>query len=131
MGRKRKPRPELAAVEEQSASLERQADAILSAANDAVMAELAKHTTLLEAMQLQLTQPRNDPEYLKTLEANEANRNAISNKVSSVHIVPDNGRTWLSIGLTEPRNHAEAIETARKLGQHLEAEVINHDGSGT
>ena len=106
--------------------MEGQADAIL--ARDAqLVQELGQHADALQACYRELLAPRNDPQYLQALENHEADRQAIANVTASVHHVVDGGKSWLSIGLTNPRNHAAASEAARQLGRHLEVPLIRHD----
>jgi len=81
----------------------------------------------LEAQQAELTAPRNDPAYLQTLEDHENDRTQVANATATVHHTIDSGRSWLSISLTNPRDHARASEAARVLGRHLEAPVIRHE----
>jgi hypothetical protein len=81
----------------------------------------------LEAQQAELTAPRNDPAYLQTLEDHEKDRTLVANQAAAIHHTVDSGRSWLSIGLTNPRDHAAASEAARVLGRHLEAPVIRHE----
>jgi len=122
VGRKRKqqgPTPE---------ELEAQADALLSKADHDLLVSLAENMDVLRAGFEQLKMPSNDPEYLKRLQDADAQRNAIANKVDTIHIVPDKGKTWIGVGLTNPRSNAEAQEVARLMGQHFEAKVINHEG---
>jgi hypothetical protein len=107
--------------------LERQADAIIRRGDDELLAEIRRNSETLERIQQELLQPRNDPEYLKRLEEADAARSFIANKVETVHIVPDGGKTWVGLGLTNPRHHADALEVARRLGEHFEATVISHD----
>ena len=82
---------------------------------------------LAEAQQAELIGPRNDPAYLASLEAHEKDRTQVANVTAAVHHVVDGGRSWLSIGMTNPRDHAAASEAARVLGRHLEAPVIRHE----
>ena len=82
---------------------------------------------LAEAQQAELTAPRNDAAYLQTLEDHEKDRTLVANQTATVHHTVDGGRSWLSIGLTNPRDHARASEAARVLGRHLEAPVIRHE----
>jgi hypothetical protein len=81
----------------------------------------------LEAQQAELTAPRNDPAYLQTLEDHEKDRTQVANVTATVHHTVDSGRSWLAIGLTNPRDHAAASEAAHVLGRHLEAPVIRHE----
>ena len=82
---------------------------------------------LAEAQQAELTAPRNDAAYVQTLEDHEKDRTLVANQTATVHHTVDGGRSWLSIGLTNPRDHAGASEAARVLGRHLEAPVIRHE----
>lgn len=119
---RKKPKPS-------SAQLEEQGSAILRRADDLIVAELARHREILERMQQELIQPRNDPEYLKTLEDSEARRNEIANHVATVHIVPDGGETWIGVSINNRRNQPEAREVARLMADHFEAKVISHEPS--
>lgn len=111
------------------AELEAQADAILRRDETALLKQIATGVEALEACYKELIQPRNDPHYVKALEDRETQRNAIANAVDKVHIVPDGGKTWIAVGLTNPRDHAAAMETARRMGEHFEAEIIRHQGA--
>ena len=113
--RARQPSPE---------ALEAKADEIL--AKDREERWLGEISALRECYE-QLKMPSNDPEYLKRLQTTEACRNAIANQVETVHVVPDGNKTWIGIGLTNPRHHADALEVARKMGEHFEARVISHE----
>lgn len=106
--------------------LEKQADDILQADAE-MLSRLAENVEALRAGFEQLTLPNNDPEYLRRLRDADAQRAAIANKVDAIHIIPDKGKTWVGVGLTNPRNHAEALEVARRMGEHFEAKVINHE----
>jgi hypothetical protein len=112
--------------EARSARLEQQADAILDRDSQLVQ-QLGQHAEALQACYRELLQPRNDPQYLQALEGHEADREALANVTSAVHHVVEGGKSWLSISLTNPRNHAIASEAARKLGRHLEARVYRHE----
>ena len=82
---------------------------------------------LAEAQQAELTAPRNGAAYVQTLEGHEKDRTLVANQTAAVHHVVDGGKSWLSVGLTNPRDHARASEAARVLGRHLEAPVIRHE----
>lgn len=107
MARKNKPTPE---------ALEEQADALLE-----------EHAGHIEEMYREAALPRNDPEYLAKLEARSEQIDQVGNKVDVVHIVEAWGRTKIELGMTNPRDLAGALETARTLGQLLEARVIRLD----
>ena len=88
---------------------------------------MAKHMAKLEAIDIETRQPSNDPEYLKAIEQRDKNREAIANKVDTVHIIPDNGKTHLGVTLTNPRHHADAREVGRLMAEHFEAKLIAHE----
>jgi hypothetical protein len=118
--RKKKPKPT-------SEELEAQADAILEADRDKSAQILAEISALRECYD-ELRKPSNDPEYLRALQTHEARRNAIANKVQTIHIVPDGpDKTWVAVGLADPRNKAEAHDVARRMGEHFEAKIISHE----
>ena len=105
---------------------EAEADAIL--ARDAqLLQDLGQHVEALQHCYQELLRPRNDPQYVATLEAHEKDRTQVANVTATVHHVVDGGRSWLSVGMTNPRDHAAASEAARVLGRHLEAPVIRHE----
>jgi len=105
---------------------EARADAIL--ARDAqLLQDLGQHVEALQHCYQELLRPRNDPQYVATLEDHEKDRTQVANVTATVHHTVDGGRSWLSIGLTNPRDHARASEAARVLGRHLEAPVIRHE----
>jgi hypothetical protein len=112
--------------EAEAARLEAQADAIL-ARDEVLLRELGAHAEALQRCYTELLKPRNDPAYLHALEQHEKNRTSVANVTASVHHVVDGGRSWLSIGMTDQRNHAAAAEAARVLGRHLEAPVYRHE----
>jgi hypothetical protein len=112
--------------EAEAARLEAQADAILDR-DAALLRDLGVHADALRRCYEELMLPRNDPQYLRTLEEHEKDRTNVANVSASVHHVVDDGRSWLSIGMTEPRNHAAAAEAARVLGRHIEAPVYRHE----
>ena len=116
------------AKERIQADLEARADAIL-ARDEQLIKELGTHAAALRDCYQALLQPRNDPAYIKTLEAAEADRNWLANQINKVHLTPDAGRSWISLSLANPRNHAAALELVRRLGQHFEADVIRHEES--
>ena len=107
------------------AALEQEASDILKR-DEELIRKLGVHADALRECYQELLKPRNDPAYLKRLEEADETRAAISNEIDKVHIVPDRGRTWIALSLTS-RSHAKAIETARRLGEHFEAEILRHD----
>jgi lipopolysaccharide biosynthesis regulator YciM len=112
--------------DEEAARLEAQGDAILD--RDAqLLRELGEHAEALKACYEELLRPRNDPAYLRTLEDHEKDRTLVANVTAAVHHVIDGGRSWLSVGMTDQRDHASTAEAARVLGRHLEAPVIRHE----
>jgi hypothetical protein len=112
--------------EVEAARLEAQADAIL-ARDAALLRDLGVHADALRICYLELMKPRNDPEYLRTLEEHDKDRISVANVTASVHHVVDGGRAWLSVAMTDQRNHAAAAEAARVLGRHLEAPLYRHE----
>jgi hypothetical protein len=105
---------------------EAQADDIL--ARDAqLLQDLGQHVEALQHCYQELLRPRNDPQYVATLEDHEKDRTLVANQTATVHHTVDGGRSWLSVGLTNPRDHPAASEAARVLGRHLEAPVIRHE----
>jgi hypothetical protein len=112
--------------EAEAARLKAQADAILDR-DAALLRDLGVHADALRRCYEELMLPRNDPEYLRTLEEHEKDRTSVANVTASVDHVVDGGRSWLSIGMTDQRNHAAAAEAARVLGRHLEAPVYRHE----
>ena len=82
---------------------------------------------LAEAQQAELTAPRNNATYVETLEGHERDRTLVANQTAAVHHTVDGGKSWLSIALTNPRDHTRALEAARVLGRHFEAPVIRHE----
>ncbi len=100
--------------EKRKRELERQADEILLKA----IAENVQ--TLCEGF-AELRLPSQDPEYLKKLQVNEAERNAISNKINQIDIVPDGLKSYVGVGSF---NHGEAKELSLLLASHFEVTKI-------
>lgn len=111
--------------------LEATADAILRRDDDALVQELKKHSDALREMYQEALAPRNDPQYLRRLEDANRLREEIANHVNAVHLIKHtNGHHWLSLALTNPKNRSRAQDLLRKLGEHLEAKMINSDATG-
>jgi hypothetical protein len=114
-----------------------QADEILRRDNERMQRELEmadllkRNTELMEQIHSDLIKPSDDPEYLKALQTRDKTRERIANKVETVHVVPDGNKTWLGIGLTNPRHHADALEVAKQMGEHFECRVITHEKDAT
>jgi hypothetical protein len=121
--RKRAQEVEVRAAAEHQAALEKLGQLYIE------FAASPEGVRFLETQQAELTAPRNDPQYVATLEGHEKDRTQVANVTATVHHTVDSGRSWLSIGLTNPRDHAAASEAARVLGRHLEAPVIRHEDS--
>jgi len=119
--RKRAQEAEARAAAERQAALEKLGQMYME------FAATPEGTRFLEAQQAELVAPRNDPDYVASLEAHEKDRTQVANVTATVHHVVDGGRSWLSVGMTNPRDHAAASEAARVLGRHLEAPVIRHE----
>src|SRR5262245_58505190 len=124
--RKQKPTPLEQAIEQRE--LEDAGTKLIEADTIDHMAELLKANAeivdRLQQIQSQLTQPRNDPEYLKALEERDALRSAAANHIQSVHIWrdPEKDETWLGISTTNRHEHHRALEVARIVGHLFEAE---------
>jgi hypothetical protein len=119
--RKRAQEAEVRATAEHQAALEKLGQLYIE------FAASPEGVRFLEAQQAELTAPRNDPAYLQTLEDHEKDRTLVANQAAAIHHTIDGGRSWLAIGLTNPRDHAAASEAASVLGRHLEAPVIRHE----
>ena len=78
----------------------------------------------LEGQQAELTAPRNDPEYLNAILANEEARKIAANEITLVHHAVLWGRNRIGLTLKDDRNHAKAREVAGKLQQLFEAEFL-------
>ena len=108
------------------AHLEAQADAILKLDAEALERLGASAEALREAY-AELLHPNNDPVYLAKLERTEAMRNYIANQIAKIHLVPQNGKNWLSLEMVNPKNHALAMDLLRSLGLHFEASAHRHE----
>ena len=114
------------AKERAQVDLETRADAILD--RDAILIkELGTHAAKLRDCYEELLRPRNDPAYLKTLEASEEDRNYLANQIAAVHLNPDAGRNWISVVLANPRAKSIALEVVRRMSKHFEAEAFHHE----
>lgn len=119
---RKKPKPTQAELD----ALEAQADAILAKADHDLLVEMARNVQLMAEGFEQLKLPSNDPEYLRKLQAAEAARSAIANKVTQIDIVPDGAKSYLGVGSFK---HHEALELARRLADHLEAKIRVHEAT--
>ena len=109
--KKQKPTPE---------ELDRQADEILETADRAMLEAIAANVQTLCEGFAQLKLPSNDPEYLRRLQASDAARSAIANKLTQVDVVKDGNRTYLGVGSFQ---HHEALDIARRLSEHFELTI--------
>ena len=109
----------------QQAELEAKADAILHRDED-LLADLKVHADKMIECYENLMLPRNDPNYVKDLEAKEACRAAIANQIDKVHIVPDGRKTWIGIACTS-MGKSMVSDVATQMGQLFEAQVIRHE----
>ena len=109
-----------------AADLEAQADAILER-DERLIKELGGHAAALRDCYEELLRPRNDPHYLKTLQASEEDRNYLANAIASVHLNPEAGKNWISVVLTNPRAKSIALDVVRRMGAHFEAEIFHHE----
>ncbi len=103
--------------------LDRQADEILRKADREMLEAMAANVQTLCEGFAELKLPSNDPEYIKRLQASEAARNAIANHIRQIDIVPDGAKSYLGVGSF---NHHEALELARRLAEHFETKIRQH-----
>ena len=87
----------------------------------------AEGHAFLEAQQAALIAPRNDPEYLNAVLANEKDRQSVANEVSTVHHLVEWGRNTISLALRDDRNHAKAREVSALLQRLFEAGHRYHE----
>ena len=104
--------------------LETQADALLKKADHDMLEAIAANVQTLCEGFAQLKLPSNDPEYLRKLQATEAARNAIANRLTQIDIVPDGNKSYLGVGGFK---HHEAKELAMMLAEHFEAKIRQHE----
>ncbi len=109
--RKQKPSP---------VELEAQADEILRNADRDMLEAIAANVQALCEGMAALKLPSNDPEYLKRLQASDAQRSALSNLILQVDVVRDGHKTYLGVGSFP---HGDALDIARRLSEHLEAKI--------
>jgi hypothetical protein len=113
--KKNRPSPE---------ELEAQADELLRKADHDLLVALAENVEALRQGMESLKLPSNDPHYLSKLQATEAARNAIANKINQIDIVPDGQKSYLGIGSFK---HGDARELALLLSSHFEAKIRQHE----
>lgn len=77
----------------------------------------------LEAQQIELTAPNNDPNYLEALQARDKDRQTVANEITLVHHAVIWGRNRIGLTLKNDRDHAKAREVASKLQGLFEAEL--------
>lgn len=118
MARKPKPLPGM---------LESQADAILRRADDELVSDLRQHAARMEEIARELTLPRNDPAYVAKLEERSNLVDDTAKRVEVVHVIKENGRTRVELGLASPRDHAGALAVGRNAAELFEARLIRHD----
>ena len=92
--RKSAKEAEARAAAERQAALERLGELYLQ------FAASPEGVRLAEAQQVELTAPRNDAAYLQTLEDHDKDRTLVANQTATVHHVVDDGKSWLSVGLS-------------------------------
>ena len=105
-----------------AASLERQADALLARDAD-LMQRLGEHVQAIESCYRELLQPRNDAEYLRTLEQRNEDLNQQANVTERVEHRVVKGKTEIVILPTSPRNTAQGREAAVRVGRLFEVPV--------
>jgi hypothetical protein len=108
----------VSAREQRQAALEKLGDVFLEFASS------EEGMRFLEGQQAELTAPRNDPEYLNAILANEEARKVAANEITLVHHAVLWGRNRIGLTLKDDRNHAKAREVAGKLQQLFEAELL-------
>ncbi len=106
-------------------ALDAAADAILKADRDMLLAIKENVEALCDGF-AQLKLPSNDPEYIKRLQASEAARNAIANRLTQIDIVPDGAKSYLGVGSF---THHEAKEVALLLAEHFEMKIRQHEAA--
>jgi len=80
-------------------------------------------TRFLEAQQAVLVAPRNDPEYVNGLIANDEMRQSVANEVTLVTHAVEWGRNRIGLTLRNDRDHATARVVAGKLQSLFESEL--------
>lgn len=110
-----------------SEGLETQADAIIRRGDDILMQEMKKHADQLVRLYEEARGPRNDKDYVITLERHNADRQSIANDIKRIRLVREKGQLGFQLTLVKPRNQARAQELLRLLGNHFEAVAINLD----
>lgn len=126
--RKQKPTPadqsvHIAAAERREA-IEAQADQFLLNADREMLLAISQNVQALREGMESLKLPSNDPEYLKRLQASDAARSAIANKLTQVDIVPDGQKSYIGVGSF---THHEALDVARRLSEHFELKIRQHE----
>ena len=108
----------VSAREQRQAGLEKLGDVFLE------FAASPEGMLFLEGQQAELTAPRNDPDYLNAILANEEARKFAANEITLVHHAVLWGRNRIGLTLKDDRNHAKAREVAGKLQQLFETELL-------
>ena len=85
----------------------------------------------LEAQQIALVAPRNDPDYLKAIMARDKEREGVASEITHVHHVVEGAKNYLALTLRNDRDHAKARQIAGILQRHYEAELRYHKDGDT
>jgi hypothetical protein len=102
---------------DRQAALEKLGDAIIAFAGS------PEGHRFLEAQQAELVAPRNDPEYVATLQGRDKDREVVANEITHIHHAVVWNRSRIGLTLRDDRDHAKAREVAAKLQQLFEAEL--------
>ena len=105
------------AAAERQAALEKLGDAFIEFASS------PEGAWFLEAQQVALVAPRNDPEYLNGVLTNEEMRQSVANEVTLVTHAVERGRNRIGLTLRNDRDHATARVVAGKLQSLFESEL--------
>jgi hypothetical protein len=103
---------------ERRAALEKLGDAFIEFASSPEGAKF------LESQQAALVAPRNDPEYVNGLIANDEMRQSVANEVTLVTHAVEWGRNRIGLTLRNDRDHATARVVAGKLQSLFESELV-------
>jgi hypothetical protein len=106
---------------ERLAALEKLGDAFVEFASS------LEGARFLEAQQAALVAPRNDPEYLNGVLANEEMRQSVANEVTLVTHAVEWGRNRIGLTLRNDRDHATARAVAGNLQSLFESELTYVD----
>ncbi len=104
--------------------LEAQADQFLLNADREMLLAISQNVQALRDGLEALKLPSNDPEYLRRLQVNDAQRNAIAARLTQIDLVADGGKIYIGVGSFLPH---VAEELGRQLATHFETKLRKHD----